>query len=185
MIRLFAIALCLFAVISGGLCGEENVRTAPRIPDVELINQHGQKVHLYSDLIKGHTFIINTIFTTCTTICPRMGSNYSSLQKILKARGAHNINLISISIDPLVDTPERLRRWSETFGAAPEWTLLTGTRSNVDTVLQALRLFAADKNEHTSMVLIGDESGTSWTRADALTAPSRLADIVLATRKTP
>ena len=49
---------------------------APRkmsIPDVELLDHDGRKVHFYSDLVKGKTVAINFIFTTCTTICPPMG----------------------------------------------------------------------------------------------------------------
>src|SRR5688572_23389374 len=40
------------------------------IPDVEVLDQHGNELHFYSDLIKGKTVAINFIFTNCTTICP-------------------------------------------------------------------------------------------------------------------
>jgi len=163
---------------------DEERAAPPRIPDTELIDQRGQSVRFYSDVMKGHIVVINTIFTTCTTICPPMGANYAKLQKILRTQGATNVKLISISVDPLVDTPERLTKWAGNFGAGPEWTLLTGTRSNVQTVLKALRVFAADKNEHTSMVLIGDDTGTNWVRTNALASPARLAELALS-RKGP
>src|SRR5215471_11601011 len=68
------------------------------IPDVELVDQSGKKVHFYSDLVKGKVVAINTIFTTCTTICPVMGANFARLSRLLSEEG--KLNLISISIDP-------------------------------------------------------------------------------------
>src|SRR5580658_2937131 len=54
-----------------------------RIPDVELVDQHGKKVHFYSDLVKGKVVAINTVFTTCTTICPLMGANFAKLSNLM------------------------------------------------------------------------------------------------------
>src|SRR5882724_5212953 len=50
------------------------------IPDVELVNQRGERVHFYTDLVKGKAVAIQTIFTTCTTICPPLGARWSQLQ---------------------------------------------------------------------------------------------------------
>src|SRR6267143_3018513 len=74
------------------------------IPDTELIDQNGQKVRLYSDLVKGRkVVVINTLFTTCTTICPLIGFRLVRLQKALDGYTAQNYSLISISVDPVVD----------------------------------------------------------------------------------
>src|SRR4051794_9675078 len=53
--------------------------SALRIPDVELMDQNGRRVRFYSDVVQGKTVAINTIFTTCTTICPLMGANFAKL----------------------------------------------------------------------------------------------------------
>ena len=53
----------------------------PSIPDVELTDQDGRPVHVYSDLIRGRRVAMNFVFTTCTTICPPMGANFERLQK--------------------------------------------------------------------------------------------------------
>ena len=48
-----------------------------------LLDQDGREVHFYSDLVKGNAVVINTIYTTCTTVCPPMGVNFNRLQKLL------------------------------------------------------------------------------------------------------
>ncbi len=53
------------------------------IPDVELLDQNGRKIHFYTDLVKGQTVVINFIFTTCTTICPPLGATFARVQKEL------------------------------------------------------------------------------------------------------
>jgi len=151
------------------------------IPDVVLLNQHGEKVRFFSDLIKGKVVAINTIYTTCTTICPIMGANFARLRRVMQDRAEGKVNLISISIDPVVDTPERLNQWSRTFGeTGPGWTLLTGPKSDVDRLLKALRVFTSDKADHAPVALIGSESGADWARASALLAPTRLAELIQA-----
>ena len=62
------------------------VRRAMTIPDVEVLDQDGRKVHFYTDLVKGKTVAINFIFTTCTTICPPMGATFARVQKDLENR---------------------------------------------------------------------------------------------------
>jgi protein SCO1 len=149
------------------------------IPDIELTDQHGTKVHFHTDLIKGKVVAINTIFTTCTTICPPMGVNFSRLRKLLGERAGRDVNLISISVDPGTDTPQRLDEWSKQFGdMGPGWTLLTGSKADVDTVLKALRVFTADKLEHQPVALIGGDAAGDWVHASALLTPARLQEII-------
>ena len=143
------------------------------------MDQHGKKVHFYSDLVKGKVVAINAIFTTCTTICPLMGANFYKLSKVLG--DDTKVNLISISIDPIVDTPERLKQWSSGFGkVVPEWTLLTGPKADIDGLLKALQIFTPEKQDHAPVVLIGRDGAGDWARASALLPPSRLADLIRA-----
>lgn len=149
------------------------------IPDVELVDQHGQKVRFYSGLVKGKVVAINTIFTTCTTICPLMGANFSKISELLADADRGKVSLISISIDPVVDTPERLEQWSRGFGqTGPAWTLLTGSRADINALLKSLQVFTAEKQDHAPVVLIGGDGAGDWARAPALLSPSRLADLI-------
>jgi protein SCO1 len=151
------------------------------IPDVEVLDQHGNRLHFYTDLVKGKTVAINTIFTTCTTICPMMGADFAQLSKLLAAESPGKLNLISISIDPRTDTPARLDEWSRKFGnPGREWILLTGSKANVDRLLKALQVFSPEKLDHAPVVLIGGRGIDVWIRASALLPPARVADLIRA-----
>lgn len=148
------------------------------IPDTTLIDQHGHKVRFYSDLVKDKVVAINTIFTTCTTICPLMGANFSKVERLIGDAG-RKAQLISISIDPSVDTPDRLEAWSKNFGQpGPGWTLVTGAKPDVDALLKALQIFTSDKQDHAPVVLIGGNGSGNWIRTSALTPPARIAELI-------
>jgi protein SCO1/2 len=146
-----------------------------KVPDVPLIDQDGKPVRFYTDLVKGKVVALNFIFTTCTTVCPPMGANFAKLEKLTAGKDVH---LISVSIDPAADTPERLREWSRKFGAGPNWTLLTGTRDDVVRLLKALGVYTASISEHSPLVLLGNEPAHRWTRAYGLAPPAKLAGLI-------
>jgi cytochrome oxidase Cu insertion factor (SCO1/SenC/PrrC family) len=148
------------------------------IPDVELLDQDGRTVHFYSDLVRGKTVVVNFIFTTCTTVCPPLGATFARVQKELGERAGRDVQLISISVDPVTDTPERLKAWGEKFKAGPGWTLVTGAKPQVDELLRALSASAARREDHTPTVLIGNEAAGQWTRAYGLTSPAKLVQII-------
>ena len=148
------------------------------VPDVPLRDQNGKVVHLYSDLIRGNAVVMNFVFTSCTTICSPMGANFGALQ----SQVGRDVRLISISIDPGTDTPERLKKWSSQFqrgslqGAT--WTLLTGSRENVDRALKALGAYTANRFNHAPMLLVGDGQTNRWIRANGLVAPSEVVKMI-------
>jgi len=143
--------------------GPAYIRVSGRaLPDVELVDQHGQKRRFCSDVIQNKIAVVNTVFTNCTTICPLMGSNFAALRKMLGPAGDGRIGLVSISLDPEVDTPARLDAWSQKFGETRDWTLLTGSKADIDLLLKSLQLFTAEKLAHQPVVLVGGAGVESW-----------------------
>jgi protein SCO1/2 len=179
--RWFLGAAAIFAATPAALTAQPRANSAPRTPpNMELLDQHGRKVHFYSDLIAGKVAVINTIFTTCSTICPLMGASFSKLSRSLGEESRGKVSLISISIDPGFDSPERLDEWSRTFGKpGPAWTLLTGPKTEIDALLKALEIFTAEKLDHAPVALIGDGTGP-WVRASVLETPNRLRELIRA-----
>lgn len=155
------------------------------IPDVTLVTQEGKEVRVYSDLVRGRTVLLNTIFTTCTTICPPMGANFARLQRLLDGKISNDelkerLVLLSISVDPVTDTPQRLKAWKEKFKGQPGWTLLTGNTAEVNKVLKATGLFVADFEDHSPIALLGKADNNSWKRMSALHTPlERLAEMII------
>jgi protein SCO1 len=146
--------------------------------DVELLNQEGAKMRFYSDVLKGHTVVIIPFFATCTAVCPPMNRNMEKVQEALGNRLGKQVYLISISVDPVTDTPPRLKEYAAKFHAKPGWYFLTGKKENVDWALYKLGQYVTDKNDHTSIMIIGNEATGLWKKAFALSKPEELIKVV-------
>jgi len=151
--------------------------TSNKIPNTAIYDQNGKQLNFYNDLVKDKIVAINFIFTTCTASCPPLTATFRKVQQTASERGL-DVKLISISVDPAVDTPERLHGFAEKFNAAPGWTFVTGEKGEIDSLLNALGVAVANKNDHTPMIMIGNDAVDYWTRAYGLSSPSKLVDLL-------
>jgi protein SCO1/2 len=158
--------------------GTGNSGKPMQIPDTAVYDQDGQRLRFYSDLVKGKTVAINFIFTTCTTICPPLTATFRKVQQELGASVGRDVQLISISVDPTTDVPERLKSFSAKFNAGPGWTFVTGDKQAIDRLLKALGASVGDKNDHTPMVLVGNHSAAYWTRTYGLAPVGTLVKVI-------
>ncbi len=154
-----------------------SAESSMRIPDVTVQDQNGKSLNFYRDLVKGKVVAVNFVFTTCTAICPSLTATFRRVQEQL-AEEKLSAQLISISVDPTVDTPERLQAFASKFKAEPGWTFVTGNTSDIDAILKEFGVAAADKNDHSPMILIGNESAGYWTRAYGLSSPTSLVKLI-------
>jgi protein SCO1/2 len=148
------------------------------IPDVPLVDQDGRAVRFHTDLVKGRVVAVNFIFTTCTTVCPPMGATFGKLRELLGEKAGKDVHLISVSVDPRTDTPERMKAWAAKFGAGPGWTLVTGEPDKVTALLKALGAYNGNPADHTPLVLVGNDAKGEWTRAYGLAPPAKLAELI-------
>ena len=148
------------------------------IPDVEVLDQDGNVLHFYSDLIRNKTVAINFIFTNCTTICPPLAATFARVQKELGDKVGKDVHFISISVDPVTDTPERLKIWGAKFKAGAGWTFVTGEKQEMDKLLSALGAAVSKREDHTPAVIIGNDAKGVWTRAYGLAKPSQLVGLI-------
>jgi protein SCO1/2 len=145
-----------------------------QIPDIRVVDQSGKPRHFYNELVRGKVVAINFVYTTCTTICPPLGATFGKLQKSLGERLGKDVFLISVSVDPATDTPERLRAWGAQFGAKPGWTLVTGDKAELNRLLRALGADAASPENHSPMVLIVNDKAALWKRVYGLGSTTTL-----------
>ena len=148
------------------------------IPDVEVLDQDGNAIHFYSDLIKNKTVAINFIFTNCTTICPPLAATFARVQKEMGDKVGKDIHFISISVDPVTDTPERLKVWGAKFKAGAGWTFVTGEKQEIDKLLNALGAAVSKREDHTPAVIIGNDAKGVWTRTYGLAKPGQLVGLI-------
>lgn len=149
-----------------------------RIPDTTVYDQDGKQLHFYSDLVKGKTVAINFIFTTCTTICPPMTANFRKVQQELGARVGGDIEMISISVDPATDVPARMKDYTNKFNVGPGWRFVTGNKLEINELLKALGGYTGDRNNHTPIILVGNERAGYWTRTYGLAKPSAIVKLI-------
>ena len=145
--------------------------------DVELVNQYGQPLRFYSDLLQGKVLVISSFMATCQSACPPKNRN---LEKIQDAGGDHlgkDVLILSITVDPLTDTPAKLKEYARAYHAKPGWHFLSGKKENVDWALYKLGQYFADKEQHTNILVIGNEKTGLWKKAFGLAASTELIKV--------
>lgn len=146
--------------------------------DIKLVNQDGKEMSLYTDLMQGKTVVINAMFTTCTGACPVMSGTMAKIQEHLGDRVGKDVRLISITVDPVNDTPAKLKDYAHRFHARPGWYFLTGSKENVEAALRKLGQWVDDPSNHQTLYLIGNDRTGLWKKAFALAKPEEVLPIV-------
>ncbi len=135
-----------------------------KLPDTVLITQHGEHRRLDSDIVAGRIVIIDFVYTTCTTVCPVLSAILSQVQGQLDGRVGKDVLLVSISVDPVRDTPARLKAYADKLRAGDGWVWLTGEKQAVDGVLEKLGAYSPNFEDHPAVVLVGDATSGDWAR---------------------
>jgi protein SCO1/2 len=157
---------------------DEQAAAQKYFTDVSLVNQDGEAMRLYSDLLKGKVVVIDFFFATCQGTCLPMNRNLQKVQDSLGDRLGKVVYLISISVDPAVDTPARLKEYAKKLNARPGWYFLTGEKANVDFALHKLGQYVENKQDHTNIFIIGNERTGLWKKAFGLAKPDELIKVV-------
>lgn len=161
-----------------GSASEEPSGAQKYFTDVVLLNQNNEKMRLYSDLLKGKVVIINAFFATCQGSCLPMNRNLEKVQDALGERFGKDVSIISISVDPTVDTPANLKEYAKKLHAKPGWYFLTGDKKNVDFALYKLGQFVEQKENHLNIFIIGNERTGLWKKAFGLARSEELIKVV-------
>jgi protein SCO1/2 len=149
-------------------------------PNVTLSTHDGQAVTFYDDLIRGKVVALNMMYADCEGICPLATSNLVRVQALLGARVGRDVFLYSLTLQPEVDTPQRLQEYATMHGVQPGWTFLTGARADLEHLRYRLGFFDpnpvvdGDKATHTGMLRIGNDAYDRWTSAAALAQPEQI-----------
>jgi protein SCO1 len=143
------------------------------VPQVGLVREDGKAVGLADELADARPVALNFIYTTCNGICPLLSQTFTQLQTKLGAR-RDKVHLVSISIDPEEDTPERLTEYAKRFHAGPEWHHYTGTAAASLIVQRAFGVYRGDKMSHTPVTLLRTAPGQPWVRLDGFASADDL-----------
>jgi len=95
------------------------------VPAFTLTDAQGQ---VFTDeALRGHPTIVDFVFTRCDTICPILSMKMQRIEERTRDRRGDAIKLLSITVDPAHDTPERLAAFADKYRANPaRWKFVTG-----------------------------------------------------------
>ena len=154
---------------------ELNIRGVKvKITDLALRDQEGRRVRFYSDLIKDKVVVLTFFYTSCTYTCTMQGRTFSKLQSLLGERLGKSVFLISVTTDPVRDTPEKLKAWAMRYNVKPGWTLVTGDQTEMNKLLIPFTGDSAGGGMHLPVTFIGNDTRSLWTSAAGVFAPEDL-----------
>ena len=121
--------------------GEEKHHT---VPEFSLINQLGEPVTNAS--FKDDIYMVDYFFISCPSICPKVKRQMLRIYK--KYKDTPGVKLVSISMDPKRDTPEKLKEYAEKLGVDHDkWIFLTGEKGDILDMSDDFFIVAYEDNE--------------------------------------
>jgi len=147
-----------------------------KVPDFEFINQNGKTIN--NDDLKGKVYVVEFFFTTCPTICPLMNQQMVKIQD--EFFGNPKFGIISVSINPDVDTQAVLKNYAERFKVTHKsWHLLSGKSEDYVYAFanNGFKLYAGKTDgdhggfEHSGLFALVDKDGYIRSRYDEFGNP--------------
>ena len=131
LLIVFLVAVIPSIVVPTLMCRPEDKQLPDlgEVPSFQLVDHTGQP---FTDVaMRGHISIVGFVFTRCDTICPVISMKMARIQEKTFDIG-RDLKLVSFSVDPTYDTPERLGDYAKKYGANPErWRFVTGPHDTV------------------------------------------------------
>jgi protein SCO1/2 len=156
--------------VSGSTQVDDKLVKLGAVPKFELTNQDNQKIT--NETYKGKVFVLEFFFATCPSICPKMNANMLTLQNAFF--GNPNFGIVSITIDPLHDTPEVLKEHAKVLGVkSSNWNFLTGDKEYIYNLSnKGFNIYVGENSkvqggfEHSGLFALIDKNGYIRCRKD-------------------
>lgn len=143
---------------------------APRLavirsaPDFQLVDADEKPITLRQ--FRGQAVLVGFFFTTCNGTCPATTARLAKVQETLATHAAlkDRVRIVSISIDPTRDTPEKLRGYMRLYDVdGRNWSFVTGPTGAIGRTLDAWGMWAKPavnrQLDHPSRVYLVDPEG--------------------------
>lgn len=115
--------------------------------------------------LRGRILVLNFIFTGCSSTCPLQTRKVVEAQQGLPAELRNQVHFVSMTIDPLNDTPEVLKDFALKMGAdLKNWSFVTGSRLDIDMLSAQMMVFDPRKKaprpaDHSALIWLIDGEG--------------------------
>ena len=145
------------------IAAEEKARNY--FSNLEVIDQDGQTLRFYDDLLKDKVVVINFIFTNCQGACPLMTQNLTMVRDMLGVTLGQEIHFVSISIDPIRDTPAAMKEFAEThYADQAGWRFVTGNQDKLEYIVKKLGQYNEEVDAHSTLLLAANVRTAHWTK---------------------
>jgi len=169
MRRVMTAALAALAILSAATTGDAQMRRGPEFfPNLPVVNQNGETLKFYDDLIKDKIVIVMFIYTSCTDICPLTTARMTLIEDKLGPAIGRDIFIVSMTVDPEVDTPEKLKAYSKSFATGPGWTFVTGKPEDIRAINYRLGERSKILSDHRNEIVLGNDVTGEWQRDNVM-----------------
>jgi len=184
LVSVIAVALILPAAAHQQTAGAEKAQPAAKPPpstpdeqkarqyftDLPLLTQEGKSVRFYTDVLKDRVVLINFVYTNCEDSCPLVTQQLTQVRDRLGEMFDDPIRFVSISTDPLRDTPQALAEFARQQKAdEPGWMFLTGEKENIDFIIKRLGQFSPQAEAHSTLMIAGNVRTRHWIKIMPMT----------------
>jgi cytochrome oxidase Cu insertion factor (SCO1/SenC/PrrC family) len=169
MRRVMTAAVAALAILSAVVTSQAQMRRGPEyFPNLPVVNQDGEQLKFYDDLIKDKIVIVMFIYTSCTDICPLTTARMTLIEDQLGPLVGKEIFIISMTVDPQVDTPEKLKAYSKAFATGPGWSFVTGKPEDIRAINHRLGERSKVLSEHRNEIVLGNDVTGEWQRDNVM-----------------
>jgi protein SCO1/2 len=152
------------------------------VPAWELTNEQGRRIG--SETLKGQVWVANFLFTSCPTSCPPLAKATKDVQerirKWLPADGSIPVQIVSVSVDPVTDTPAVLREFGKRHGADPNlWQFATGSYDAMERLVTDGFMLPIVRSDRPARGLPGHEGNPATQRPTPLDTAHSLQFVVV------
>lgn len=159
------------------LAEDEIARARDYFTNLELINQDGETVRFFDDVLKDKVVVINFIFTNCEGACPLITHKLTLVRDGLEGKIGNPIQFVSLSLDPERDTPAAMKEFATMHNANHDgWVFLTGKSENLENIIKRLGQFTDDIEAHSTMMLAGNVNAAHWMKIQPHEMPPQIVE---------
>lgn len=144
------------------------------LPDVPVTDATGVTMGFTERYGRAGPLLIGFTYTTCGSICPIGHAILAEVDRALGAPGAPPLRIVTISIDPAKDTPERLAAAALEFEASPRWDWVVASGQDAPALLDAFGVPPGPPEFHDPLFLLGDLRDGRFRRIVGLPDPTEL-----------
>lgn len=141
---------------AGPFAAHGRIEPPQPVPDLSLLRDDGGRTTLARQL-GGRITAVHFMFTACTSVCPILGATFGQVQERLQANRSARLQLLSLSVDALGETPSTLQAWRRRMGAVERWRAAVPRPADADRMTRwAAGPVPFSFDVHSSQVLLFD-----------------------------